>query len=57
MSYSYQIWWEEHVVKGNALLGSKDHVEISQGQPEVILLKIALWVQNVVGRTPGAEET
>ena len=37
--------------KRNVLLGVRGHAGVSQGQPEVKLLRNAVWPPNLVGRT------
>ena len=52
MPYGYQIWQEEPLTKVQCIVGVKGYAGINWGQPEVKLLRNALWLPDLVGRTP-----
>ena len=52
MPYGYQIWYEEPLTKVQCIVGVKGHAGVNWGQPEVKLLRNALWLPDVVRRIP-----
>ena len=57
MPYGHQIWWGEFLTKVKCIAGVKGHTGVSKGQPEVKLLRNAVWPPNLVGRTPDQRVT
>ena len=45
------IWWEKTLTEVYRIPGVKGHVEFNRGEPEVKLLRNALWPSNLVERT------
>ena len=51
MPYGHQIWREEPLTRAQCIAGVKGHAGVSQGQPEIKLLRSAVWPPNLVERT------
>ena len=52
MPYGYQIWKEGLLTKVLCIAGVKGHAGVSRGQPEMKLLRNALWLLNFVRKNP-----